>query len=378
MLPFHLGLAHVRGESREPGFSGRYRRRALLSGSGRHRSAERAAVAIRLQVRRLLRRPAGGPRAGQAQPRRRHGELPDQRRRRPDRPPASEWNGGERYGPGNGTYYHVVQWRGDRDKPGRQRENLVHRRWRSRATRSPTRSSPTPASRVLILSAEDYTGASPAMPGVTAPSVPLLTTRTRSRRTARVRRLRRRRQRPHRARQPRSAQPLRRRRSGTPVTTSSRASRAGLRATPRASRCRSCSRCATSSTRAVACSTRPGRRAAVHAGPRCPALRPLREQGSAVRTLRSRHAAWRCSAQATRRAIRSSTCSAQRSPLVNGGLDPETADPFLDRRDRRPAQRPQLDPERRRQRSEPDDRLVVHRDRDFLKVTDPDRQLPAV
>ena len=49
---------------------------------------------------------------------------------------------------------------------------------------------------------------------------------------------------------------------------------------------------------------------------------------------------------------------------ANGGLDPETGDPFPDRRDRaRPAERPELDRQRRRQRSEPDHRLVVHRDR---------------
>ena len=41
-------------------------------------------VAVRLQVRRLLRRPAGGARARRAQPRRRHAALPDQRRSDPD------------------------------------------------------------------------------------------------------------------------------------------------------------------------------------------------------------------------------------------------------------------------------------------------------
>ena len=43
----------------------------------------------------------------------------------------SEWEGGERYGVGNGTYYHVVRGRGHRHRPGRQREGVVRGRRRT-------------------------------------------------------------------------------------------------------------------------------------------------------------------------------------------------------------------------------------------------------
>ena len=134
----------VRGAPREPVVAGRHRRRALLPGSGRHRSAERAAVAVRLQVRRLLRRPAGGARARQAQPRGRHAELPGQRRRR-SRPTGPDERVGRRR-PLRARQRHLLprgQRPGDRDRHRRQREGLVHRRRARRATRSPTRSSPT-------------------------------------------------------------------------------------------------------------------------------------------------------------------------------------------------------------------------------------------
>ena len=60
--------------------------------------------------------------------------------------PTSEWSGGERYGPGNGAYYHVVRGDGHRRaQPGDDVEVWFTRRRRDAATRSPTGSSPTAA-----------------------------------------------------------------------------------------------------------------------------------------------------------------------------------------------------------------------------------------
>jgi hypothetical protein len=81
---------------------------------------------------------------------------------------AREWDGGERYGPGTDRYYHVVKGRvtgtdtGDSVKVwftgGGQTSDSFTYTVDSNSDR-----------RVLILSAEDYTGASPAKPGVTSP-----------------------------------------------------------------------------------------------------------------------------------------------------------------------------------------------------------------
>ena len=70
-IPFHLGLARSAARSRRPRLPRRHRGRAVLPRPGRDRSADRPALAVRLQVRRLLRRSAGGARARQAEPRRR-------------------------------------------------------------------------------------------------------------------------------------------------------------------------------------------------------------------------------------------------------------------------------------------------------------------
>jgi len=80
----------------------------------------------------------------------------------------SEWTGGERYGPGNGAHYHVVRGQvtgtsvGDSvrvwfEGGGESSDSFTYE-VQSDSNR-----------RVLILSAEDYTGASPLKPGVTAP-----------------------------------------------------------------------------------------------------------------------------------------------------------------------------------------------------------------
>ncbi len=71
----------------------------------------------------------------------------------------------------------------------------------------------------------------------------------------------------------------------------------------------------------------PGR-PAVHDGSRHAALRPVREPPVQRRPGRAWRAAWPCRAPATRRATRSSTGSARRSPRVGGGINPETGEPF--------------------------------------------------
>ena len=83
-------------------------------------------------------------------------------RSRPRRPASGR--AASDYGVGNGTYYHVVSGEVTGTDPGDSVEGVVRGRRRERATRSPTTSSPTAASGVLILAAEDYTGASPVQP----------------------------------------------------------------------------------------------------------------------------------------------------------------------------------------------------------------------
>ncbi len=83
--------------------------------------------------------------------------------------PTSEWSGGERYGPGNGAYYHVVRGEVTGAQPGNDVEV-----WFSGGGASSDsfeyRLESDSGRRVLIMSAEDYTGASPAAPaGTTSP-----------------------------------------------------------------------------------------------------------------------------------------------------------------------------------------------------------------
>jgi hypothetical protein len=80
-----------------------------------------------------------------------------------------EWDGGSRYGPGNGTYYHVLAGNVRGAGPGDQ----VRVWFRARGRRSGSftyRVESDSGRRVLIVAAEDYTGASPDYPpGTTAP-----------------------------------------------------------------------------------------------------------------------------------------------------------------------------------------------------------------
>ena len=129
----------------------------------RHRPREHALVDVRLHVRRVLRRPAGRcaswPSASLGAG---HGQVADQRRP-PRRAPTSEWTGGERLRRRQRTYYRVDERRGDRNRPGRHGRGVVRgRREDQRLVRRTTVVSDT-GNRVLVLAAEDYTGASPVI-----------------------------------------------------------------------------------------------------------------------------------------------------------------------------------------------------------------------
>lgn len=82
--------------------------------------------------------------------------------------PTSEWTGGERYGPGNGTHFQVVSGQvtgtspGDSVKVWFEGGGQVSDSFTYQVASDSDR-------RVLIVAAEDYTGASPGKPGVTAP-----------------------------------------------------------------------------------------------------------------------------------------------------------------------------------------------------------------
>ena len=82
--------------------------------------------------------------------------------------PTSEWNGGGTYGPGNGTYYHVVSGEVTGTDTGDSVKVWFTGGGETSDSFTYTVESNTDR-RVLILSAEDYTGASPVKPGVTSP-----------------------------------------------------------------------------------------------------------------------------------------------------------------------------------------------------------------
>ncbi len=82
--------------------------------------------------------------------------------------PTSEWTGGERYGPGNGAHYHVVRGVVTGTAPGDDVEVWFTGGGESSDSFTYTVAGDT-GRRVLVVAAEDYTGASPAKPGVTAP-----------------------------------------------------------------------------------------------------------------------------------------------------------------------------------------------------------------
>ena len=80
----------------------------------------------------------------------------------------TEWTGGERYGPGNGKYYHVMRGTVTGTSPGDEVE--VWFTGPGATSDSFTYNVESDSGRsLLVVAAEDYSGASPAKPGVTAP-----------------------------------------------------------------------------------------------------------------------------------------------------------------------------------------------------------------
>jgi hypothetical protein len=80
----------------------------------------------------------------------------------------SDWNGGERYGPGHGVYYHVVRGNVTGTKPGDSVKVWFTGGGETSSSFTYKVQSDS-GRRVLIVAAEDYTGASPAFPGKTSP-----------------------------------------------------------------------------------------------------------------------------------------------------------------------------------------------------------------
>ncbi len=80
----------------------------------------------------------------------------------------AEWTGFERYGPGDGTYYHVLSGAVTGTAPGDEVEVWFEGGGATSDSFTYEVVSDTNR-RLLILAAEDYTGISPAKPGVTAP-----------------------------------------------------------------------------------------------------------------------------------------------------------------------------------------------------------------
>jgi murein tripeptide amidase MpaA len=82
--------------------------------------------------------------------------------------PTRQWNGGERYGAGNSNYYHVMSGMVTGTHPG-DKVKVWFQGGGATSSSFEYRAVSDSGDRVLVLAAEDYTGASPAMPGVTSP-----------------------------------------------------------------------------------------------------------------------------------------------------------------------------------------------------------------
>jgi hypothetical protein len=83
--------------------------------------------------------------------------------------PTTDWNGGQRYGPGNGVYYHVVKGNVTGTAPGDSVKVWFTGGGKTSSSFTYKVESDS-GRRVLIVAAEDYTGASPAFPpGKTSP-----------------------------------------------------------------------------------------------------------------------------------------------------------------------------------------------------------------
>ena len=158
-LPFAESVAGLRRRPRRPEVVARHRDQALLPGE-RRRLQARPPVAP-ADLHRVVRRPAARRRDRQAQPRPGDREVADQRRPqdllRPHPRVATAASGTGM----TSTHYHQVRGIGPRHQAGRLGSRSGSRRAASAATRSPTRPSPRAGNQVLVMAAEDYTGASP-------------------------------------------------------------------------------------------------------------------------------------------------------------------------------------------------------------------------
>ena len=125
-LPFALSVARSAKDPDDPDV-GRSASRRSPSTSKSDDPYKDGIPGVELRVRLLLRRPAAGPGAGQAQPRARHAEVPHQRRRRAQRPDLRV--GRRRAVQARGRVLPRDARRGDRHQPGRLRRGVV-RGWR--------------------------------------------------------------------------------------------------------------------------------------------------------------------------------------------------------------------------------------------------------
>jgi hypothetical protein len=82
--------------------------------------------------------------------------------------PTTEWDGGERYGPGSDTYYHVMTGTIAGTSPGDSVKVWFTGGGQTSDSFTYTAQSET-GNPVLVMAAEDYSGASPSQPGVTSP-----------------------------------------------------------------------------------------------------------------------------------------------------------------------------------------------------------------
>ena len=283
-----------------------------------------------------------------------HAAVPGQRRRGPDQASTSEWGGGEGYGPGNDVYYHVVGGQVTGTRPG-DSVKVWFAGGGERATRSPTASV-----RQRAPGADRRGGglhrrlAGPARQR--GPHYLVVLRGRAGRQRRRVRRLRRRRQRPDGAGQPRRAEPLRRgrlvhgrrRRDARAGLGPGQRVAAGDAGAARGARLRQRGR-----PRAL---HGPARRPAVHAGVSARSSTTRSRTGSAAPTRPCWRAAWRCPGRATRQGDPIEYMFGAAITTPDGGIDPDTGDPFDVAGIDDPLDRPDVGVQRPRQRPEPGQR----------------------
>ena len=138
----------------------------------KRRPVQGGPAARQLRVPRRLRRPAGSACQRAAQAGWRGGALPHQRRQGEEGRHATSGTGARSTTASPSVYYHVLSGTVKGAAEGDSVEVSFEQSGgpRARATRSPTRSRRSPKNRVLVVAAEDYTGASPVQ--ASRPSLP--------------------------------------------------------------------------------------------------------------------------------------------------------------------------------------------------------------